>query len=106
MAGNGSQQLFAPQLAAAAVAVATGVYLWRTLHEGSFGTTEQLLAAGAAAAIIALAIQATAVGSALRRLRKSGGDNAKARSRIAMGYRGAAILLAVAVLTMAASHYA
>jgi hypothetical protein len=106
MSGNGSQQLFAPQLAAAAFAAGTGAYLWKTLHEGSFGITEQLLAAGAAAAILALVIQAIVVGGALRRLRKAAGDDAKARSRIAVGYRGAAILLAVAVLAMAASRYA
>jgi hypothetical protein len=101
MSGNGGQQLFAPQLAAAAVAIITGAYLWQTLHEGSFRTTEQLLAAGATAAILALIIQAIVIGGGLRR-----GDDAKARSRISVGYRGAALLLAIAVLTMAASRYA
>jgi uncharacterized membrane protein len=106
MAGNGGQQLFAPQLAAAAVAVLSGAYLWKMLHEGSFGTTEQLLGAGAVAAIVALIIQLTVIRSALRKLRMSSGDDAKAQSRLAVGYRGAAILLAVAVLAMAASRYA
>jgi hypothetical protein len=106
MAGNGGQQLFAPQLAAAAVAVLSGAYLWKTLHEGSFGITEQLLGAGAVAAIVALLIQLTVVRSALRGLRQSTADDTKARSRLAVGYRGAAVFLSVAVLTMAASRYA
>lgn len=106
MAGNGGQQLFAPQLAAAAVAVLSGAYLWKTLHEGSFGTTEQLLGAGAVAAIVALVVQLTVVRRALAGLRTSSGDDAKARSQFAAGYRGAAILLAIAVLAMAASRYA
>jgi uncharacterized membrane protein len=106
MGGNAGQQLFAPQLAAAAVAVASGAYLWRTLHEGSFGITEQLLGTGAVAAIVALVIQATVIRSAFRRLQKSTGDDPKARARLAVAYRGAAILLAVAVLAMAASRYA
>ena len=106
MTGNDGQQLFAPQLAASAVAVLSGAYLWKALHEGSFGPTEQLLGAGAVAAIVALVIQITIIRSALRRLRTSSGDDAKARSQLVMGYRGAAALLAVAVLAMAASRYA
>ncbi|MDA9431370.1 hypothetical protein [Bradyrhizobium sp. CCBAU 51627] len=106
MTGNDRQQLFAPQLGAAAVAVLSGAYLWKALHEGSFGPTEQLLAAGAVAAIVALVIHITVIRSALRRLRTSSGDEAGARSQLATGYRGAAALLAVAVLAMAASRYA
>src|SRR5258708_30706031 len=65
MAGNGSEQLFVPQLFAAVFAVSAGAYLWHTLHEGSFGTTEQLLAAGSVPAILTLSIHAAAIGSAL-----------------------------------------
>src|SRR5215475_7699772 len=103
MAGNGGQQLFGPQLAAAAVAVLSGAYLWKTLHDGSFGITKQLLGAGALAALVALVIHLTVIRTALRGLRKSTGDDARARARLAVGYRAAAILLAVAVLAMAAS---
>ena len=106
MTGNDGQQLFAPQLAAAAVAVLSGAYLWKAVHEGSFGRTEQLLSAGAVAAIVALVVQMTVIRSALRRQRTSSGDDAKARSQLTMGYRVAAVLLAVAVLAMAASRYA
>ena len=106
MGGHGGQQLYAPQLVAAAVTVMSGAYLWTTLHEGSFGITEQLLGTGAVAAMVALVIQATVIRSAFRGLQTSTGNDAKARARLAVAYRGAAILLAVAVLAMAASRYA
>ncbi|QOZ42639.1 hypothetical protein XH89_03490 [Bradyrhizobium sp. CCBAU 53340] len=106
MTGNDGQQLFTPQLGAAAVALLSGAYLWKALHEGSFGPTEQLLGAGAVAAIVALVIQITIIRNALRRLRTCSGDAARARSQLATGYRSAAALLAVAALAMAASRYA
>ncbi|HTF74534.1 MAG TPA: hypothetical protein VK620_09380 [Bradyrhizobium sp.] len=105
-AGNGSSQLFAPQLLAAVFAIGTGAYLWHTLHEGSFRTTEQWLAAGACSAILALAIQAVVVGAALRRLRKPDKDSIRVRSRIALAYRATAFLLAIAAVAMAAARYA
>ncbi len=106
MAGNGSEQLFVPQLFTAVFAIGAGAYLWHTLHEGSFGTTEQLLAAGAVATILALVIQAAVIGSALRQMRRPGSDNASARSRVAIAQRGAAFLLAIAAVAMAAARYA
>ena len=106
VAGAGSEKLFFPQVAAALFAMVAGGYLWHTLHEGSLGTTETLLATGALAAVLALAIQVAVVGGALRRLRKGDSDNPSARSRIAIAHRAAAILLALAAVTMAASRYA
>jgi hypothetical protein len=105
MAGNGGEQLFAPQMGAAAIAVATGAYLWRTLHGGSFGATERSLAVGALCALLAVAIQALLVGSALMRLRSPDSDAATARSRILVANRLAALLLVVATVAMAASRY-
>lgn len=105
MAGRGSEQLFVPQLLAAAFAIGAGGYLWRTLHEGSFGTAEQWLATGAVSAILALVIQAAVIGGALRQLRKAGSDNPSVRSRVAVAQRGAAILLAIAAVTMASARY-
>jgi hypothetical protein len=64
-----------------------------------------LLAAGAVAAILAFAIQAAVIGGALRQLRRPGSDNTSARSRVAVAQRGAAFLLAIAALTMAAARY-
>jgi hypothetical protein len=106
MAGNGSEQLFVPQLFAAVFTIGAGAYLWHTLHEGSFGTTEQLLAAGSVAATLALAIQAAGIGGALRQLRRPGSDNTSARSRVAVAQRAAAFLLAIAAVAMAAGRYA
>ncbi|MDR7097814.1 putative membrane protein [Lysobacter niabensis] len=106
MAGNGSERLFVPQLVAAAFAVGTGAYLWRTMHEGSFGNTERLLTAGAAVAILALAIQAVVIGGALRQFRRSGSDNTGAQSRIVVAQRASAFLLALAAVAMAAARYA
>jgi hypothetical protein len=106
MAGSGSEQLFVPQLFAAVFAIGAGAYLWHTLHEGSFGTVEQLLAAGAVAAILALAIQAAVIGGALRQLRRPERDNTSARSRVAVAQRAAAFLLAIAAVAMAAARYA
>ncbi|MBR0719525.1 hypothetical protein [Bradyrhizobium liaoningense] len=105
-AGNGSDQLFVPQLSSAVLAIGAGAYLWYTLHDGPFGTAEQWLAAGAWSAILALAIQAVVVGAAQRQLRKPGKDTARARSRIAIAYRVTAFLLAIAAVAMAASRYA
>lgn len=106
MAGNGSEKLFAPQMAAATLAILTGAYLWHTLHEGSFGITERLLGAGAVAAVLALALQAMVVGGALRQLRRSENGNTRPRSHIAIGHRAAAFLLAIAAVAMAAARYA
>jgi hypothetical protein len=50
MAGERTEQFFAPQMGAAAVAALTGLVLWRQLHSGTFGLAEQILAAGVAAA--------------------------------------------------------
>jgi hypothetical protein len=106
MAGAGSEKLFFPQLAAALFAIVAGSYLWRTLHESSLGTTEKLLATGALTAFLALAIQVAVVGGTLRQLRKTNSDNPSGRSRVAVAHRAAAVLLAIAAVTMAASRYA
>jgi hypothetical protein len=105
MAGNGGERLFAPQMGAAAIAVVTGAYLWLTLHENSFGVMEQFLIAGAVCALFAVAIQAIVIGSALGALRRRD-DDAKARSRILVTHRVAAVLLVVATVAMAAARYA
>jgi hypothetical protein len=104
-AGNGSVRLFVPQMGAATVAVLTGGYLWLTLHEGSFGTTERLLTAGALCALLAVATQAVVAGGAMGKLRRHDSDGAKARSRIVFAHRVAALLLFVATVAMAAARY-
>ena len=104
--GGGSERLFGPQMGAAVIAVLTGAYLWRTLHDASFGPMERWLTAGALCALLAAAVQALFAGSALRKLNRLRGDDAVARSRIAIAHRVAAVLLVVATLCMAAARYA
>lgn len=103
--GSGSDRLFRPQLAAATMTILAGGYLWHTLHEGALGIAEQLLGAGALSALAALAIQFVVVGSALRKQRAAG-DSSRAPSGVVVGQRIAAILLAVAAVTMGAARYA
>lgn len=101
-AGAGSAALFRPQLIAAAVTAGTGGYLWVTLHEGSFGSMEKLLIGGALAAMLAATVQVLLVGSGLRLARVSGDGSARVRT----GQRAAAVLLALATLSMGAARYA
>ncbi|PTQ13308.1 hypothetical protein CLG96_04165 [Sphingomonas oleivorans] len=95
--------LFRPQLGAAAVTAATGVYLWLTLHEESFGMMETLLALGAFFAILAVAVQIIVVGGGLHMSRD---DETGAWSRMRVSHRVAAVLLVVATVSMTAARYA
>jgi hypothetical protein len=104
--GVGGELLFRPQMGAAVVAVLTGAYLGHSVHEGSFGTAEQILAAGALAALIAAGVQGVIGGRAVRSLRSGTANEAGARSRIATAQRIAAALLAVTAVCMGAARYA
>jgi len=95
-----AERLFKPQMGAAAAAVITGVVLWHTLHKGGFGTPEQILAAGAACAIIAALIQGVSKGLSSRKA-----DSGQATRLIVIGQRAAAALLAVTVVCMAVAKY-
>jgi uncharacterized membrane protein len=103
--GVGGEQLFRPQMGAAVVAVLTGGYLGHLAHAGSFGTAEQVLAAGAFAALVAAGVQGVIGGRAIRSLRAGTADEAAARSRIATAQRIAAGLLAVTAVCMGAARY-
>jgi uncharacterized membrane protein len=103
--GAGGEQLFRPQMGAAVVAVLTGGYLGHLAHAGAFGTTEQILAVGALAALVAAGVQGTIGGRAIRSLRSGAADEAGARARIATAQRIAAALLAVAAVCMGAARY-
>lgn len=102
--GIGAERLFAPQMGAALMVIFSGGYLWKTLHEGSFGSMEQSLGLGVAAAIVALAIQVGLTAPALRTLRRVT-DDSVARGRLLAANRVVAILLAVATIAMAAARY-
>ena len=104
--GAGAESLFRPQMGAATVAIICGGYLWHVLHEGSFGVTEKILGTAAVSGLVALILQAAIAGPALGALRRQGADTASARKRIAIAYRAASALLAVAVIGMVAARYA
>lgn len=105
--GLGGEKLLFPQIGAATIAIVTGATLWRLVHEGSFGPSEQILAGGAIAALAAIAVQVIVGGGAVRQLRNNdAGDTSAARSRLAVAQRIAAGLLAVTALCMGAARYA
>ncbi len=94
-------RLFRPQMAAATVAVGTGVLLWKLAHIGGAGTNELLLGVGAAAAVTALAVQALGAGRALRAAARDESEPA-----VAAPYRLSAGLLMLTLICMAAARYA
>src|SRR5437588_9946267 len=103
--GVGGEQLYRPQMGAAVIAVLTGGYLWYLAHAGAFGPSEQVLAAGAVAALIAAGVQGAVGGRAIRALRAGKVDETSARSRIAIAQRIAAALLALTAICMGAARY-
>jgi hypothetical protein len=103
--GVGGEKLFRPQMGAAVIAVLTGGYLGHLVHGGVFGPTEQVLAVGAFAALLAAGVQGAIGGRAIRSLRTGTADEAGARSRIATAQRLAAVLLAVTAVCMGAARY-
>jgi hypothetical protein len=66
---------------------------------------EKSLAAGVLCAVAAFIVQATIAGRALGRLRRRAIDAAAAQSAIVIANRIAALLLAIAVISMAAARY-
>jgi hypothetical protein len=106
VAGASSERLFAPQMAAAFVAILFGGYLWRALHRGTFETMEKVLGLGVVCALLALAVQLVIAGMAVRNLSRKSGDGDTQRFRIVVAHRIAAALLAVTTLSMAAARFA
>ena len=76
------------------------------VHAGGFGTAEQVLAAGAIAALVAAGVQVAIGGRAIRQLRAGKLGEADAQARIATAQRIAAVLLAVTAVCMGAARYA
>jgi uncharacterized membrane protein len=103
--GIGGEQLYRPQMGAAVIAVLSGGYLGHLVHAGGFGATEQVLAVGALAALLAAGIQGAIGGRAIRSLYAGTADEVTARSRIATAQRLAAALLAVTAVCMGAARY-
>jgi uncharacterized membrane protein len=103
--GAATERLFKPQLVAAVLACISGGYLGHTLHGHSIGRPEQVLITAAAASVIALLVQVSIVGDAMRTLRDGARDHAHARTQATVGHRVAAGLLALAAIGMAAARY-
>lgn len=106
MGGERAEQLFPAQMGAALLAVITGAILWGELHQGAFGLSEELLATGAVAAILAAGVQGAMIGGARRRLAgAAGAELAAIRGRMAVGQRVAAFLLSIALILMTAVRF-
>jgi hypothetical protein len=101
-----ADQLFRPQMGAAVVVFITGGVLWHLLHPSGFSATELVLALGALGALLAAGVQGAVCGPALRQLARSGGTDSQAKTRVVLGHRIAAALLALTVICMAAARYA
>jgi hypothetical protein len=105
--GTHADRLFRSQMGAAVVVLLTGGLLWHLVHDGTFGTAEQLLAVGAICAIAAAGVQGMSTGPVLRKRATGGGAELPSlRARMVTGQRVAAGLLAVTVICMAAARYA
>ncbi|HLW90450.1 MAG TPA: hypothetical protein VKS78_04000 [Roseiarcus sp.] len=105
MGGSGGELLFRPQMGAAALAVATGAYLWHELHESGFGTPEQVLMLGVVCALVAAGVQGAMIGPAARRIRQGSDEVADEHARIATAQRIASGLLAVTLVSMTVSRF-
>jgi F0F1-type ATP synthase membrane subunit c/vacuolar-type H+-ATPase subunit K len=79
--------------------------LWHELHAGAASTDEQVLGLGALCALVAAGVQGMLSGRAVSALRRGEASEAEARSRIAIGQRIGAALLAVALICMAVARY-
>ena len=95
--GVGASAVFAPQISAAGISLLSGLSLWHLLHPGSLQRAEQILAAGAIAAVLALLVQIAMVRPGLR--------PGEASPRIAAGYRVSGVLLALTAICMAAARH-
>jgi len=98
--GQGAERLFRPQMGAALVSIAAGGYLWSVLHPSQW-----FMVLGASGALIAFGVQGGLGGLAVRRLRKGAIAEPVARGQLLLAQRAAAALLALTIITMAASRY-
>ena len=100
--GLGAEALFPRQMIAIAIVVLTGGYLWSALHTGGFGAYEEVLAGGAALAVIAALIQAIGVGVSMGRLKTA---REAALKRITLCHRLAGPLLALCLVCMVVARF-
>jgi len=103
--GIPGERLFLPQMGAAIVTIAAGMYLWSKLHQGDFGSMEKALSIGAGAAILAFLVQLVLAGPAVIAIRKGRGDPSVSAARVKLANRLASVLLLVAVACMGVARY-
>jgi hypothetical protein len=104
--GAYAERFFGPQMGAAVLALLSGALLWHFLHEGGTGAPEMVLGLGILCAIVAAGVQGAMIGSARRKLKRAGGDEAHLRFRMVKGERIASALLAITVICMVIQRYA
>lgn len=103
--GAEAERLVPAQVGSMVITILAGAILWRLTHP-VFDVTEQVLAAGAACAILAGVIQLTLALPAARGLKTAGATAAPLlRGKVAMAERLAGLLLAVTVICMVATRY-
>jgi hypothetical protein len=99
--------LVKPLIGAAAGAIVSGAALWFLFHGGgAHGTADHVLGAGAAAAVVAAALQAFLVVPAARLTRSAvPADQARLEARMTRGQAFAAPLLMVALVCMVIARF-
>jgi hypothetical protein len=104
--GAYAERFFRPQMGAAVLVVLSGALLWHFLHEGGSGAPEMVLSLGILTALVAAGVQGAMIGSARRKLKEAGADEARLRFRMVKGERIASALLAITVICMVIQRYA
>ena len=103
--GAEAERLVPAQVGSMTAAIIAGAILWRLTHP-AFDVTEQVLAAGAACAILAGVIQLTLALPAARALKRAEiAAVMPLRRKVAMAERVASLLLAITLICMVATRY-
>jgi len=99
------ERFILPEIGDAVVGTVSGYWLWTLIHEGPLGKAELALAAGAAAALLALLVQIVTGTPVLRRKAMAPDRLSNTIKTAVLGQRIAAGLLAFTVLTMASARF-
>jgi hypothetical protein len=101
----GVEDLAYPQLGAATTAILAGVVLWVLNHKGAEGTGENVLAAGAICAILAVLLQVATLPRVRHLIAATDAGKLALRKNIAGRQRIAAGLLALTIACMVVWRY-
>ena len=104
--GSEGERLVPAQVGALVIAILAGAGLWRLTHPEGFGLTEQILALGAACALIAAMLQISlALPAALRLKRSDASQHPALRRKIFVAESVASLMLAVTLLSMVSARW-